>query len=352
MVDIDQARAEAFEEFLTVEKKSGNNVMRLTERAGQRIEVIPTGVWTLDVALGVGGVPRGRIVELYGPESSGKTGLALKLAGQTQKLLGLPVGFVDAEHALDPEYAEMMGVNLDALAMYQPDTGEGGLNMARRMTASGAFGLVIIDSTAALVPQKELEGETGDQHVGLQARMITQALRPLAGEAARSNTTVIFINQLRMQIGQMFGNPETTPGGKGLKFYASLRLDVRSPPSKKNWIDQNKGIAESQGTTVKVAKNKVAPPQRKADYILDFTHGIDEAATVLDAAKACGLVEVKGASITNVLTGEKIIGKDNFRQVLADDPVKMAAWRVNLETMLFDPPSATEDVDDLEVAAV
>lgn len=354
MVDIDEARAEAFDAFLAGERKSGKKVQLLTERAGERIEVIPTGIWTLDVALGVGGLPRGRIVELYGPESSGKTGLALNIAGRAQRHLGLPVGFVDAEHSLDPDYAQMLGVDLDLLAMYQPDTGEDGLNMARRMTASGAFGLIVVDSTAALVPEKELEGEVGDMNVGLQARMITQALRPLAGEASRSNTTVIFINQLRMQIGQMFGNPETTPGGKALKFYSSVRMDVRSSPSKKNYADSAKTIATSQGTTVKVAKNKVAPPMRKAEYLLDFTHGIDEAGTILDAAKQVGLVEVRGASITNVLTGEKHVGRDNFRDAMAEDPVKLAEWREQLLTMLFDPPSKDDDSldEDLTPAAV
>ena len=297
-----------------IERQFGKgSVMRLGEEGRIPIDVIPTGSIALDIALGIGGLPRGRVVEIYGPESSGKTTLALHAIASVQAAGGL-AAFIDAEHALDPDYASKLGIDLDSLYVSQPDTGEQALEICDTLVRSGALDLVVIDSVAALVPRAEIEGEMGDSHVGLQARLMSQALRKMAGALSNTNTTCIFINQLREKIGVMFGSPETTTGGKALKFYASVRLDVRR-------IETLKGGTEAVGnrTRVKVVKNKVAPPFKQAEFDILYGEGISREGSLIDIGVDAGIVRKSGAWYT--YEGDQLgQGKENARTFLKDNP--------------------------------
>ncbi|AIE85189.1 recombinase RecA [Fimbriimonas ginsengisoli] len=297
-----------------VERAFGKGaVMRMGDSARDPVEAIPTGSLTLDMALGIGGLPRGRITEIYGPESGGKTTLALHVVAETQKLGGLAL-YVDAEHALDTEYARTLGVDVDKLYISQPSNGEEGLEIADAMIRSGALDIVVIDSVAALVPKAEIEGEMGDSHVGIQARMMSQALRKLGGSLNKSKTAAIFINQLREKIGVMYGNPETTPGGRALKFWASVRLEVRKGDAIKVGTDQI-----GSRTKVKVVKNKVAPPFKTAEFDMIFGRGISRAGDVLDNAVLRNIV---GKSGTYFNYGDTRLGqgRDNARSYLEEHP--------------------------------
>ena len=297
-----------------IEKQFGKgSVMKLGEYQDMNIEAIPTGALSLDIALGIGGIPRGRIIEVFGPESSGKTTLALHAIAEAQKLGG-EAAFIDAEHALDPVYAKHLGVDIDNLIVSQPDTGEQALEIAEALTRSGAIDVIVVDSVAALVPKAEIDGEMGDAHVGLQARLMSQALRKLAGVINKSKTVIIFINQLREKVGIMFGNPETTPGGRALKFYASVRLDIRK-------IENIKQDGEVIGNRarVKVIKNKVAPPFREAEFDIIYGKGISKEGNILDLAVNLNIIEKAGAWFS--YNGEKIgQGRENAKQYLMDNP--------------------------------
>ncbi len=298
-----------------IEKQFGKgSVMRLGD-AGvvQQVEAVSTGSLGLDIALGIGGLPRGRVAEIYGPESSGKTTLSLSVIAQVQKLGGA-AAFIDAEHALDPLYAKKLGVNIDDLLVSQPDSGEQALEIADMLVRSGGVDVVVIDSVAALTPKAEIEGEMGDSHMGLQARLMSQALRKLTANIKRSNTLVVFINQIRMKIGVMFGNPETTTGGNALKFYASVRLDIRRIGA----IKKGEEVIGSQ-TRVKVVKNKVAPPFRQTEFDIIYNEGISKEGELIDIGSESGIVEKTGAwySFNKERIGQ---GKDNVRQFLKDNP--------------------------------
>ncbi|MEE8267034.1 MAG: recombinase RecA [Acidiferrobacterales bacterium] len=313
---MDSNKAKALSAALgQIEKQFGKGaVMRLgdAERV-QNIDAVSTGSLGLDVALGIGGLPRGRVVEIYGPEASGKTTLALQAVAEVQKAGGT-AAFVDAEHALDPNYAQRLGVDVDDLLVSQPDTGEQALEITDMLVRSGAVGTVVIDSVAALTPKAEIEGEMGDSHMGLQARLMSQALRKLTGNIKRSNTLVIFINQIRMKIGVMFGNPETTTGGNALKFYASVRLDIRRIGA----IKKGEEIIGNQ-TRVKVVKNKLAPPFRKCEFDILYNEGISKEGELIDLGVAEGIVDKSGAwySYNRDRIGQ---GRDNARQFLKDKP--------------------------------
>jgi recombination protein RecA len=313
MAGLDREKALA-NAIAQIEKSYGKgSVMRLGDDVRPPIQVIPTGSISLDVALGIGGLPRGRIIEIYGPESSGKTSLALHAVASAQAAGGI-AGFIDAEHALDPEYAKRLGVDTDALLVSQPDTGEQALEIADMLIRSGALDIIVIDSVAALVPRAEIEGEMGDSHVGLQARLMSQALRKITGALSTSGTTAIFINQLREKIGVMFGSPETTTGGKALKFYASVRLDVRR-------IETLKDGTEPVGSRVKVkvVKNKVSPPFRVAEFDMIFGSGISREGGLIDMGVEHGIVRKAGAWYT--YEGEQLgQGKENARGFLRDNP--------------------------------
>ncbi|MEI7452950.1 MAG: recombinase RecA [Actinomycetes bacterium] len=307
-------REKALETALAqIERQFGKgSLMRLGDEGRDPIDVIPTGSIALDLALGIGGYPRGRIIEIYGPESSGKTTLALHAIANVQAAGGI-AAIIDAEHALDPEYAKSLGIDLDALYVSQPDTGEQGLEIADTLVRSGAIDLIVIDSVAALVPRAEIEGEMGDSHVGLQARLMSQALRKMAGALSNTNTTMIFINQLREKIGVMFGSPEVTTGGKALKFYASVRLDIRR-------IETLKGGTEAVGnrTRVKVVKNKVAPPFKQAEFDILYGVGISREGSLIDMGVDHGIVKKAGAWYT--YEGEQLgQGKENARTFLLDN---------------------------------
>jgi recombination protein RecA len=297
-----------------IEKQFGKgSVMRLGDDSRPPIAVIPTGSIALDVALGIGGLPRGRVIEIYGPESSGKTTVTLHAVASVQAAGGI-AAFIDAEHALDPEYAKALGVDTDAQLVSQPDTGEQALEIADMLIRSGAIDLVVIDSVAALVPRAEIEGEMGDSHVGLQARLMSQALRKITGALSNTNTTMIFINQLREKIGVFFGSPETTTGGKALKFYASVRLDIRRIESLKEG-----GDVIGNRTRVKVVKNKVAPPFKQAEFDILYGHGISREGSLIDVGVEQGIVRKSGAWYT--YEGEQLgQGKENVRTFLKENP--------------------------------
>ncbi len=298
-----------------IEKQFGKgSIMRMGDSVASRdIQVVSTGSLTLDLALGVGGLPRGRVVEIYGPESSGKTTLTLQVIAQMQKIGGT-AAFIDAEHALDPQYAGKLGVNVEDLLVSQPDTGEQALEIADMLVRSGAVDIIVIDSVAALTPKAEIEGEMGDSHMGLQARLMSQALRKLTGNIKRTNTLVIFINQIRMKIGVMFGNPETTTGGNALKFYASVRLDIRRIGN----IKKGDEVIGSE-TRVKVVKNKVAPPFKQAEFDILYNEGISHEGEIIELGVNANIVEKSGAwfSYNKERIGQ---GKDNARQFLKEHP--------------------------------
>ncbi len=297
-----------------IEKQFGKgSVMKLGDFKAMEIEAIPTGALSLDIALGIGGVPRGRIIEVYGPESSGKTTLALHIIAEAQKMGG-EAAFIDAEHALDPVYAKKLGVDIDNLIVSQPDTGEQALEITESLIRSGALDVVVVDSVAALVPKAEIDGDMGDSHMGLQARLMSQALRKLAGAINKSKTVLIFINQLREKIGVMFGNPETTTGGRALKFYASVRMDIRK-------IENIKQDGEIKGNRVrvKVVKNKVAPPFREAEFDVVYGQGISKEGNILDMAVNLDIVEKAGSWFS--YNGERIgQGRENVKKYLKENP--------------------------------
>lgn len=307
----EKALAEAFK---TIEKQFGKgSIMRLGDKAYTEMEVIPSGSISLDMALGVGGYPKGRIVEIYGPESSGKTTFALHAIAQAQKQGGV-AAFIDAEHALDPKYAKALGVDIDNLIVSQPDTGEQALEIAEHLIRSGAISIVVVDSVAALVPKVEIDGDMGDSHVGTQARLMSQAMRKLSGAISKSNTVAIFINQIREKVGVMFGSPETTSGGRALKFYATIRLDIRR-------VEQIKDGTEIVGnlTRIKVVKNKVAPPFRVVDVDLIYGQGVSREAEILDLAVANDIIQKSGAWFS--YNEEKIgQGRENVKQFMKDNP--------------------------------
>ena len=328
-----------------IERQFGKgSVMRLGEEDRPPMAFIPTGSIALDVALGIGGLPRGRVIEVYGPESSGKTTVALHAIANAQKS-GDICAFIDAEHALDPEYAKKLGVDIDSLLVSQPDNGEQALEIADMLIRSGAIGLIVIDSVAALVPRAEIEGEMGDSHVGLQARLMSQALRKITGALSNSNTTCIFINQLREKIGVMFGNPETTTGGRALKFYASVRLDIRR-------IEALKDGQEVVGnrTRVKVVKNKVAPPFKQAEFDIIYGEGISREGSLIDMGVEHGIIRKAGAWYT--YDGDQLgQGKENARQFLKDNPDLAVEIETRIKTALGVGVAKADDAASIDIDA-
>lgn len=327
-----------------IEKAYGKgSVMKLGDsRANMNIETVPTGSISLDIALGLGGVPKGRIVEVYGPESSGKTTVALHMVAEVQKRGGI-AGFIDAEHALDPVYARNIGVDIDNLYISQPDNGEQGLEITETMVRSGAVDIVIVDSVAALVPKAEIDGEMGDSHVGLQARLMSQALRKLTAVISKSNCIVIFINQLREKVGVMFGNPETTTGGRALKFYASVRLDVRRIETLKQG-----GEVIGNRVRVKVVKNKIAPPFKEAEFDIMFGRGISKEGDILDLAVKENIIEKSGAWFA--YNGAKIgQGRENSKQYLSDNPDICNEVEVKVRAK-YELPGSEDELQEAEQA--
>ena len=327
-----------------IEKSCGKgSIMRLGTDSKVRVESIPTGAINLDAAIGVGGIPRGRVTEIYGPESSGKTTLCLHVVANAQKLGGV-AAFIDAEHALDTEYAKKLGVDVENLLISQPDTGEQALEICEILVRSGAVDVIVIDSVAALVPKAEIEGDMGDSHVGLQARLMSQALRKLTGAIARSKTSVIFINQLREKIGVMFGSPETTTGGKALKFYASVRLDIRR-------IGPVKDKEEVVGShvRVKVVKNKVAPPFKQAEFDIMYAEGISHTSLLVDIGSEAGIIDKAGAwySYGTQRIGQ---GRENAKMFLKDNPVLMAEIEEKVKVLLgvkaAEAPGVPEEAEE------
>ncbi|MCQ2969282.1 MAG: recombinase RecA [Clostridium sp.] len=315
MANIDMDKMKAIESAMgQIEKQFGKgSIMKLGEHSSLNVDAISTGSLDLDIALGIGGVPRGRIIEIYGPESSGKTTVALHISAEAQKRGGA-VAFIDAEHALDPSYARNVGVDTENLIVSQPDTGEQGLEITEALVRSGAIDVVVVDSVAALVPRAEIEGEMGDSHVGLQARLMSQALRKLTGTINKSNCIVIFINQLREKVGVMFGNPETTTGGRALKFYSSVRMDVRRIDS----IKQGDEIIGNR-TRVKIMKNKVAPPFKVAEFDIMYNEGISKVGNIVDVGVKESIVQKSGAwfSYNDIRLGQ---GRENAKQYLRENP--------------------------------
>lgn len=297
-----------------IEKDFGKGtIMKLGENSGMNVAAVPTGSLTLDLALGIGGVPRGRIIEIFGPESSGKTTVALHIAAEVQKMGG-EAAFIDAEHALDPVYAKAIGVDIDSLLVSQPDSGEQALEITEALVRSGAIDVIVIDSVAALVPQQEIDGVMGSSHVGLQARLMSQALRKLSGAISKTNCVVIFINQLREKVGVMYGNPETTPGGRALKFYASVRIDVRKTESLKQG-----GEVYGNRVKCKVVKNKVAPPFKVAEFDIIYGKGISKSGEIVDIGVELGIIGKSGSWFS--YNGEKIAqGKDNLKKTIESNP--------------------------------
>jgi len=332
-----------------IDKQFGKGaIMRLGQAEKLVTEAVSTGSIALDIALGVGGIPKGRITEVYGPESSGKTTLALHLVAESQKTGGI-CAYVDAEHALDPEYARKLGVDIDSLLVSQPSTGEEALEITDGLVRSGAISLVVIDSVAALVPKAEIEGEMGDSHMGLQARLMSQAMRKLSGSVSKTGCVIIFINQLREKIGVMFGNPETTPGGKALKFYASVRLDIRRVETLKQGTDM-----VGNRVKVKVVKNKVAPPFRQAEFDIMFGTGISRSGGILDMAIELGLANKSGSWFTY---GDQRIGqgRENAKQYLEEHPEVMAEMESRIREIAVGPVESlpvTLEADDAEALAV
>ena len=334
-------KRKALEQVLTqIEKQYGKGaIMKLGDDVkDMAIEVIPTGCLSLDIALGTGGVPRGRIIEIYGPESSGKTTVALHIIAQTQKLGGI-AAFIDAEHALDPSYAANLGVDLDNLYVSQPDTGEQALDITDSLVRSGAVDLIVIDSVAALTPKAEIEGDMGDSHVGLQARLMSQALRKLTAITNKSKTCVVFINQLREKVGVMFGNPETTPGGKALKFYASVRLDIR----KADALKDSDGVIGNR-TKAKVVKNKLAPPFKTAEFDIIYGKGISQAGCLLDLGVDKGIIDKSGSWF--IYNGEKFAnGKEKARDYVTNNP----EFAVELENKIRSIAFAGKDDGEVQI---
>jgi len=326
-----------------IEKSCGKgSIMRMDEKEKVRVEAVPTGAINLDAAIGVGGIPRGRVTEIYGPESSGKTTLCLHVVANAQKMGGV-AAFIDAEHALDTEYARKLGVDVESLLISQPDTGEQALEICEILVRSGAVDIVVVDSVAALVPKAEIEGDMGDSHVGLQARLMSQALRKLTGAIARSKTIVIFINQLREKIGVMFGNPETTTGGKALKFYASLRLDIRRIGP----VKEKEDVVGSH-VRVKVVKNKVAPPFKQAEFDIMYAEGISHTSLLVDIGSESGIIEKSGAWYS--YKGQKIgQGRENAKMYLKDNPTILAEVEEAVKGVLGingDQPGSAEPEDE------
>ena len=311
-----------------IEKSCGKgSIMRMDARERVRVEAVPTGAINLDAAIGVGGIPRGRVTEIYGPESSGKTTLCLHVVANAQRMGGV-AAFIDAEHALDTEYARKLGVDVEALLISQPDTGEQALEICEILVRSGAVDIVVIDSVAALVPKAEIEGDMGESHMGLQARLMSQALRKLTGSIARSKTIVIFINPLREKIGVMFGNPETTTGGKALKFYASVRLDIRRIGP----VKEKEEIVGSH-VRVKVVKNKVAPPFKQAEFDIMYAEGISHTSLLVDIGAESGIIEKSGAWYS--YNGQKIgQGRENAKMYLKDNPAILAEIEEKVKVVL------------------
>ena len=331
MAKIDENKLKAIEMAMgQIEKQFGKgSVMKLGEDATANIDAVSTGCLDLDIALGIGGVPRGRIIEIYGPESSGKTTIALHVVAEAQKLGGA-AAYIDAEHALDPGYASKLGVDIDNLVVSQPDTGEQGLEIAEALVRSGAIDVLVVDSVAALVPRAEIEGEMGDSHVGLQARLMSQALRKLAGSINQTKCVAIFINQLREKVGIMFGNPEVTPGGRALKFYASVRMDIRRIDS----IKQGDAIMGNR-TRVKVIKNKVAPPFRQAEFDIMYNEGISKTGNLVDVGVKEEIIQKSGAwfSYGDIRLGQ---GRENAKQYLKDNE------EIALDCLLYTSDAADE----------
>lgn len=333
-----------------IEKQFGKgSVMKLGEFKAMEIEAIPTGALSLDIALGIGGVPRGRIIEIYGPESSGKTTLALHVVAEAQKMGG-EAAFIDAEHALDPVYAKKLGVDIDNLIVSQPDTGEQALEITESLVRSGALDVIVVDSVAALVPKAEIDGDMGDSHMGLQARLMSQALRKLAGAINKSKTVLIFINQLREKIGVMFGNPETTTGGRALKFYASVRMDIRKTEN----IKQD-GEFKGSRARVKIVKNKVAPPFREAEFDIVYGEGISKSGNILDMAVNLDIIEKSGSWFS--YNGERIgQGRENVKKYLKENPDVLeevetkvrADFAKAFEQSLGEELPSSEEEDDIE----
>ncbi|EEI83882.1 recombinase RecA [Anaerococcus tetradius] len=342
---MDKEKQKALDQaFKNIEKKYGKGaIMKMGDAPRVSVSAIPTGAVNLDIALGIGGIPRGRVIEIFGPESSGKTTLALHIVAEDQKQ-DQTCAFIDAEHALDAEYAENLGVDIDNLILSQPDTGEQGLDIAESLVRSGAVDLIVIDSVAALVPRAEIEGEMGDSHVGLQARLMSQALRRLTGVIAKSNTTVIFINQLREKVGVMFGSPETTPGGRALKFYSSVRLDIRRIKT----ITQGDDSIGSR-TRVKVVKNKVAPPFKVVEFDIMYGKGISKSGVLLDTAVDLNIVDKAGSwfSYKDEKLGQ---GRENVKDYLEANPEIMAQIDSDVRNTIqvADDGEKTEEVENIE----
>ena len=337
-------RAEALDRTLSdIAKRFGEGaIMRLGEASHLQVDVIPTGSLALDLALGVGGVPRGRVIEIYGPEASGKTTICQHIVAEAQKMGGL-AAFIDMEHAVDPVYAAHCGVDVENLYIAQPDTGEQALEIAEALVRSGTMAVVVIDSVAALVPRAEIEGDMGDAHMGLQARLMSQALRKLSGAIKQSNTAMIFTNQLRMKFGVMFGNPETTSGGKSLKFYASVRLDVRRIQAIKD-----KGEVVGSRTRVRVTKNKVAPPFRKAEFDIMYNEGISRVGDILDIGVEMGVIDKRG-SFYNYGEQRLAQGRENAKAFLRENPQMSTEIEARIREMAGLAPSEPfvgDDADD------